>query len=49
MGVKWRDEDAFSRLARQEREEHLGLFRGLLIGLALSLPVWGLVVWLVLR
>lgn len=46
MGVKGRErEDAFSRLAREEREEHLGLLRGALISLALSLPVWALIWW----
>jgi hypothetical protein len=45
MGVKWRDDDAYERLARQDRED-FGPIRGLMIGLLVSIPLWALLVWL---
>ena len=48
MGVKWRDqEDAFSRLAREEREDYLQPFKGIAWGLFICLPVWLFLGWVI--
>lgn len=52
MGTKWRDEDAYERLARMEREDDLGPFRGLVFAFGLALLMWAVlfgVAWLLLR
>ena len=48
MGVKWRgQEDAFSRLAREDREEYLRFFSGCLVGVVLSAVLWIALTWAV--